>query len=777
MSSEDSSTLPHAPASMTSTACSRRGLPSLVALLPPILACLCYLNADHDEMLFDTADILKFKDAIDDGVGEAIVSFWRGRLHFNAPLTYVTYGFNHSLNRRLGLPGFDLTSFLVVNVLLHAANAFLVYRLLRSLLRCHEPPVTSSLWVALAPALLFAVHPMHASSVAYIHQRRGLLATFFYLIGTLVYLHARRRWTAPGTVPISPRRGSQARCPQRSSAGESPAKWGLSPSFRWVLPVVGVLVLWWLSLGSKGLGLTLPVTLLAVELCVRAPRLRITARHAAMAGCAAAVWMGIILLLLWRWGLFDPASFRIKAWGPPDLWGPWPHFLTEARVFLHYWKLLLLPLPRWSTIDHDVRLSYTLFEHLAVLAIAVHAVVLAAAVIAARRGYTLAALGVFWFYVALIPYVLLPQREVMVEYKTYLPAIGVAMIVAEILRRLQPGVHLKWQVPAVAAITLLLAVTTLRRNVIYESTINLWSDAVAKSPDKARPHFNLANSLFQADRLDEAIAHYERALEIGTDPARAHNNLGIALMQRERVDEARRHFASAVEIAPQFYHASNNLGTALKKLGRRAEAVEAFRRAIELRPDFHEGRFNLGSTLIQLEQHDEAAEHLRAYLKHRPEYGHAHGLLAAALFEQRNWNEAVEHYERAVRLVPETAEYHCGLGTALMSLNRFDEAIKAFVEAVRLRPKYPEALVNLGTTLVLAKRDVEAETCYRYALAADAQFAPARIALGDLLRRLGRCDEAVTHYAQALLIDAADARARAGLDACRPPPSPTQPAS
>lgn len=707
--------------------------------MPPILllvlAFVAYFNADHEEFFFDDNKDVLVDPGYAPSAGHALRTFWREQLSSDAPLTYLSFALNHAMNRALGHRDADVTGFLAVNIAIHGLNAVLLYWMVRSLLARLAIPADRTVWIALAAAVVFVVHPINASSVAYIIQRRGSLATTFCLLAVLCYLRARAptpsspdtRSDARGGAP--PVRGRQKRPPadQRTTADVArAASW---PASRIAL-AAAVPICCWLSFRSKNMGLVTPVILLAVEFCLRAARRRIRARHlvwlaAGLSGCIA-----IMLAFLWQRGLFDPGQAALKSFGEGVTWGAGAHWLTESRVFVHYWKLLLLPLPRWSCIDHGFEVSLSMWDHGALLAVVFHVVLLVVGLAAVVRGHALAGLGILWFYIALIPYALLPQAELMVEYKTYLPAIGVMLILGQVLVLLQHRVAMRWQVPAVIVIAGVLLITTICRNRVYQTTLALWEDAVAKSPEYPRPRYNYADALGRAGRFDEAILQYEAALRLASRlpqvrplTPQIYNNLGIALLKQRRHTEAIRRFEQALEIEPRYAKVHNNLGSALCEVGRRAEAVEHFREACRLEPDFAQARENLATTLTEMG--DEA-------------------------LQREQLDEAVVYYGEAVRVMPALPQAHFGLGNALVRQGSLDEAAGAYREAIRIQPDFAEAHTHLGNVLVLQGHKPQAVASYGEALRHRPDLVAARFGLANLLAEMGELTEAIGQYEEIL---------------------------
>ncbi|MHC4442533.1 MAG: tetratricopeptide repeat protein [Planctomycetota bacterium] len=565
------------------------------------LAAIAYLNADHEDFIFDSR--LPLVENPEDVVNvETIIKrFYRGEYNPDARFTFLTFALNYAFNQAMGLDGFDITTFLIFNVIVHATNACLLYLLVRSLLGYLYPDRPRAVFIPLALAVLFAVHPIHASSVAYIMQRRGSLATMFYLLAILTFLKIRYyNQHKPVTDKITD-------------------SWILAP-WPWkriaLAPIL--LALYWLSFRSKNLGITLPFAILAIEFCLRAPDRRAVKRYIAVLIPAAIAGTIAMFAFLWMRDLFDPATMTIKPFGPDIPWGIWEHFITESRVFIHYWKLLLLPLPTWSCIDHGFTLSTNLLHHGAILAIIFHTLLLVLAVMAAVKRYTLAGIGIFWFYVALIPYAFLPQRELYVEYKTYLPSIGLALIIAELLSRIRNRITINRQAVIVAVVAGLLLFTTVYRNYIYHDRYNAWGDAVKKSPNHARPHVNFGNALVRRKKLDEAMAHYQQALQIRPYYPEAHNHYGNILVLKGKNKQAIKHYKIALEVRPDYCDAFKNYAVALGNLGLLPQACEKVSKIIEIRPDYPQAHRFLGDLLRDRGMFKEAMDEYRKELEYYP---------------------------------------------------------------------------------------------------------------------------------------------------------------
>ncbi|HUI06614.1 MAG TPA: tetratricopeptide repeat protein [Verrucomicrobiae bacterium] len=269
----------------------------------------------------------------------------------------------------------------------------------------------------------------------------------------------------------------------------------------------------------------------------------------------------------------------------------------------------------------------------------------------------------------------------------------------------------------------------------------------------AEAHNNLGNALLDAGRVPEAIAQYERALEINSDYAQAHFNLGVALRTAGRLPEAVGHWEQALRLDPDFADARCNLGNALAEAGRLPEAIAQYEWALRIKPDLAEAHNNLAAVLIHLGRFDEAVGQCEQAIRSNPDFPDAHNNLKAALGHLGDANDALKHYELAVRLAPDSAAAHANLGDALLQQGRVEEAIEHYEQAAHIKPDNIEVLNNLGAALARADRIPEAVACFERVLEVDPDIAQTQNNLGLALTRLGRASEATAHYEQALRID------------------------
>jgi len=193
---------------------------------------------------------------------------------------------------------------------------------------------------------------------------------------------------------------------------------------------------------------------------------------------------------------------------------------------------------------------------------------------------------------------------------------------------------------------------------------------------------NLARIFARTGKPDEAIANYQKALQIDPQNAVAHYNLGSLLGMRGNVEQSKLHLEQAVRFDPNYAEAHSNLGNVLLLLGNTKEASASYRKALELNPGFDDTRFNLGMALLR----------------------------------GKEFNGAVEQFQLIVKKNPANAEAQFLLGNALAAGGKLDRAIEKFREVIRLKPDFDDAYVGLARALAMSGRTEEAMQVYQKAL-------------------------------------------------------------
>jgi tetratricopeptide (TPR) repeat protein len=532
----------------------------LAAIL--LLGALAYTNALWGAFVFD--DVRQFRDH---PLVRDLGAFVAGGAGYHAFPTrwvaYLTFALNHRLN------GLHPLGWHLVNVVIHLANAALVYALV--VLAFRTPRLRESKVVGLSAAIaflasaVFVAHPIQTQAVAYVVQRLTSLATTFYLLTVVLYALFRLRDEA-GRATRAGRIGG------------------------------GLLVLATaaLAMNTKEIAFTLPFAVALFEVSFFPGTLR--ARLVRLAPVLATLPIVPATLLL---SGAPAAGILSKAEVVTRLQTPMPrlaYLATEMVVIVKYLGLLLLPVGQ--NLDHDVAVQPSLLAPAVLARAALLLAIAAAAVVLHRRAgragadpaLRLVAFGVFWFFLALaVESSVVPIVDVMYEHRVYLPSAGLFVALATgaalLAARVSPARAERALLLGGAALALVLSVATVRRNAVWANDVTLWADAAAKSPEKPRPLLNLGAALAMSGRPQLGVGALRKA--VGLDPASsyARAQLATALLMLGRSAEAEPELREALRLAPADPEATYNLATMLWLGNRREEARGWYRRFLEIAPE------------------------------------------------------------------------------------------------------------------------------------------------------------------------------------------------
>jgi protein O-mannosyl-transferase len=535
------------------------------------------------------------------------------------PLVYTTFRLEYALW------GLNPAGYHWVNIILHAANALLVWRLLLALR-------VPGAWLA---AALFALHPVHVESVAWITERKNVLMGLFFLLSLLAWVRFVERETK-----------------------------GVGKYY------VLALLFYTLALFSKTTACTLPAALLLILWWKKIP---VTSRR--IIQVVPFVVLGIVmgLITIWWERHHQGTQGELFAIGFPE------RFLVAGRAFWFYLGKLLWPVelafsyPRWA-ISAGNPLDYIWLLATALLGTGVY--------FARRRLGRGPEVALLFFAATLSPmlgFIMLYtfRYSFVADHYQYLASIGPLALVAGGLAVGARSLERQRRIlaPIVCATLLVpLGLLTWQQCKMYADSDTLWWTTITKNPESWMAYNNIAISLLQKGKTEEAIAHYNKALELDPNYGEGHYNLANALLRVGRTEEAIAHYEKALEIYPKNISARYNLASVLVQGGRVEDGIAHFRKALELNPRNAGAHNNLGVTLLRLGRSDEAAAHFREALAVDPNNAQANYNLANTLVEKGRFEEAILHYQRALQSNPRDAATHDRLSKVLRQLGRFDEA-------------------------------------------------------------------------------------------------------
>jgi tetratricopeptide (TPR) repeat protein len=241
-------------------------------------------------------------------------------------------------------------------------------------------------------------------------------------------------------------------------------------------------------------------------------------------------------------------------------------------------------------------------------------------------------------------------------------------------------------------------------------------------------------------------------------------NLAVALQADGKIEQAEAHYRRAIELQPDYAPAYNNLGVMQRAAGRVDEAIATYTRALELRGDYPDAHYNLANALLQQNRAQEAAEHFTIALKSIPDSAGVRNNLGIALAAQNRPADAVAAFRAAVAAEPKSAVAHRNLADALSEAGQVSEALAEYRIASTLDPADLSARYNYGVALLEAGRTADAIVELRAAVALSPQSVDALNNLGIALGSNGDLEGAIAQFRRALAIEPASAEARSNLD-------------
>ncbi len=575
--------------------------PRFIALLLLLGTLAVYLPAAHHGFtLYDDNDYVTENPMVEKGLTWAGVKWAFGWHACNwHPLTWLS----HMADCQFF--GLDAGMHHSVNVLFHAANSIL---LLLLLVRW-----TNALWPSAFAAALFAWHPLHVESVAWIAERKDVLSTFFALLTLLAY-----------TKAVAKMSNDECRMESRRPAGHS--SFVIRHSGYWL-----ALVFFALGLMAKPMLVTLPFLMLLLDYW---PLNRMRNSEFGIRNFLKLLPEKIPFFALSAASCV--VTFLAQRGAEASLENVSLHYRLENVPVAYAGYLLKMIWPAHLAIFYPL-------NPLSALEVAAAAAALLAIswlVWRARRSCPYWLAGWLWFLGTLVPVIGLVQvgGAAMADRYSYLPSIGIFLAAALGIRDGAERFRISNQVVGTAAGLVLAACLALthRQLNFWRNDIALFSHAIAVTKDNDTAHLNLGFALQKIGRNDEALAEYRAAQKLAPDRAETHNNIANLLDDMGRPDEAAAEYQEALRINPRFVASHNNYGTLLAELGRFDEAMKQYAAAARLDPADWHAPYLMGKALLKQGRDTEAIPHFRQAVKLDPNNPRVLAYLAQVLASDKN---------------------------------------------------------------------------------------------------------------------------------------------
>jgi tetratricopeptide (TPR) repeat protein len=539
--------------------------------------------------------------------------------------------------------------FHLVNVALHIANTLLLFWILK---RC-----TKALWASFFVAALFALHPLHVESVAWVTERKDTLSTLFWLLTMLAYL----------------------RYVEQPATGR----------------YVAVYVLYALGLMTKPMLVTLPFVLILLDYWPlnRFPNSRFSALNSfyekmplfilSVVSCVVAyvaqktggsvVRFGAITLgTRIENALISYCEYIVKMFKPVGLAVFYPHPVKELAV-------------------GEVAVS-----------LAVLAAVTIAVILLRRRRYLL--VGWLWYLGTLVPVIGIVQvgGQAMADRYTYIPLTGLFIMLVWLIS----DIMAQWRYRKVfvslagSAILAVLGVMTFVQVGYWRDTMTLFQHTAAVTKDNFVAHSILGVRFAENGDYAAAMHAFDVILKATPKDADTLYNVAKSLDVQGKTDEAIEYYNRVLSIVPDDPDTHKALALIEARRKNYERAIELYKEGLSKKPDDGGLHGGLGSLYLQMERVDDAIPELERGVKLK-EDSSIYGNLGSAVLEKGDIDKATEYFNKAIKLDNTNAEAHFNLGNIYLSQGRVATAISEYEKAIKHKPNYVKAYSNLA--VVMAK--------------------------------------------------------------------------
>ena len=655
-----------------------------------------FVNFDDDVYVYDNPPVAG--GLTGHGIAWAFTHVHSSNWH---PITWIS----HMLDCQLY--GLNPAGHHLTNLLLHGTTTILLFLLLRKM--------TGSLWPSAFAAAVFAVHPLRVESVAWVAERKDVLGGLFFMLTLWAYVHH-----------VS---GTRTRY------------------YYWLS-----LLFFALGLMAKPMLVTLPMVLLLLDYW---PLKRLRVNSVAEFGLPGWDVLRPAIGEKWPWFALATAAGTVTLFAQNEAISPIPLSLRCGNAIVScalYLQQLIYPIRLAAFYPYPAggfAAGTTIAALVALLVISVGVVV-----VSRQRPWIL--FGWLWYLVTLLPVIGILQvgSQAHADRYTYLPQIGLVVLLAWTLA----DGSLRWHFrrPLLGGLAAgVLAALMLRahdQTSVWQDSVTLWRHSLACTEDNLTAHLNLGNALLEQGRVDEAMVHYQMALQVNPDHPDAQASLGSALIQKGRWDEAIGHLQKALEIKPDLATAHNDLGNLLAQRGDLDSAIAHFHKALAARPDFADASYNLANACFQKGEWDQAAASYQLALRLKPDYFAACFNLGNTYFQRGNLAAAIASYRKALQIKPDYAKAACNLGAALLQAGSVDAAVRQFQAVLDRHPDDAEAAYNLGNIFLQKRALNEAAGYYRKALQINPDWAEVHYDLGLALLPNGSLSEVIAHFQKAIEI-------------------------
>lgn len=555
-------------------------------LIIAVVSILIYSNSFDCEFQFDDENNICNRSIIKELNNFSDITFWKN-VNFR-PFALFTFAINYHLDNydsEGNTSNYQVFGYHVGNLIVHILTGWFVFLLINLIFSMHNNGLKSDTiskdkkFLALFAALIYVAHPIQTQSVTYIVQRMTALAAMFYVISIYIYAKGRINHIKQGL------------------------KWDT------VLLYIGAIVTGILALLSKQNAATFPLAMLLFELFfIRDKKNRPFKKFLIISfSFLLAIFLTIALT-----GNLPKETTQISRIN---------YLITQFRAIVKYIQLLFLPIHQ--NLDYHFYASSTFWGWKEIGSFLLIVLLFITGIKLYKRKRIIS-FCIFWFFLTLsVESSIFPISGLIYEHRLYLPMVAFSIFLVTIIYIL-----LSTKRKSIMYIIFILIIfsygwATFNRNKVWQTKYTLWSDVIKKSPNKARPNYNLGNIWHRKGYNDIAIKYYNKAIKQRPDFVEALNNLGNVWNNKGNSEKAMEYYTRVLEIEPNYTRALNNLGVIVARKGELEKAKEYYKRILQIKPSDAEVINNLGIIWARQGEFEKAIACFKKSLKIRPGYANA----------------------------------------------------------------------------------------------------------------------------------------------------------
>ena len=510
------------------------------------------------------------------------------------PLLWLSFMVDYQLIG-LNAGGYHLT-----NLIMHILSTLLLFWLFNRM--------TGAIWRSAFVAAVFALHPLHVESVAWIAERKDVLSAFFWMLTLCFYVYYMEK-----------------------------------PAIKRYLLVLFSFVL---ALMSKPMVITLPLVMILLDYW---PLKRFESKKGNLIFCQLREKIPFFILSVVL------VTITLYASDMPDI----KQFSLGSRIanalvsFVIYLEKTFWP--------HDMAIFYPFPDQIPIwkaFFASLLIILISAAVISTMKRLPYLFVGWLWYAITIAPVIGIVQVAdyAMADHYHYLPSIGIAVMLAWGIPLFFPRESTRKKIlfPATIAVLAILAVLTWRQCGYWKNSFELWNHALQVTKDNNVAHINLGVVLIDEGKIDEAIDHYNKAICIAPDYAEAYSNRGLAYKKTGQYQCAIEDFSKAIRLKPDCSPAYINRGNAYSELGQYQRAIEDYNRELRLKSDYADVTYNnRGNVYNKLCQYQMAIQDFSKAIRLKPDYAEAYSNRGVIYAKFGQYQPAIQDLNKAIQLQPD----------------------------------------------------------------------------------------------------------------------------